>query len=166
MATKIFLSDTAGLCSLEYQRSLPCGTGLLKMEAAGHAPCGVGGLMASGSWGASQAANCLVTQSQIFSLSTACGKEPFPQRRRVTCLKALETFLGLSHWGSLRVSPVQHHALPWCSGHCWPRAEGSHRDETAADWSVSRSRLSSPYTVQSEWKPSHSCPCSEPSHPT
>lgn len=124
VATKIFLSDTTGLCSLEYQRSLPCGTGLLKMEAAGHAPCGVGGLMASGSWGASQAANCLVTQSQIFSLSTACGKEPFPQRRRVTCLKALETFLGLSHWGSLRVSPVQHHALPWCSGHCWPRAEG------------------------------------------
>ena len=78
VATKIFLSDTAGLCSLEYQRSLPCGTGLLKMEAAGHAPCGVGGLMASGSWGTSQAANCLVTQSQIFSLSTACGKERGP----------------------------------------------------------------------------------------
>lgn len=48
----------------------------------------------------------------------------------------------------------------------WPRAEGSHRDETAADWSASQSRLSSPHTGQSEWKPSHSRPCSGPSHPT
>ena len=47
----------------------------------------------------------------------------------------------------------------------WPRAEGSHRGERAADWSVSHSRLSSPHTGQSEWKPSHSCPCSEPSYP-
>ena len=81
-------------------------TGLLKTEAAGHAPYGV--RETNDIWFMMDISGpcCLVTQGQVFSLSGAHGKNP--QRIRFTYSKALETRLGLSHWGLLQVSLAQH----------------------------------------------------------